>query len=206
LLVIDCETGDLTAAAKIVRKGGVIVYPTDTVYGIGCDIHNGAAVERVIHIKKRLNLPLPVLCANVIKAEELVHLDGFGRNLASKFWPGGLTIVAGVKNEKLPIQLTGGTGTLGVRVPDHRGASKIITLCGGHLVGTSANISGKETPDTVEGVIKMLGEEIDALVVGGEKPLGIPSSVVDVVNGSQHIIREGMVPADRIKDLVVRRA
>ncbi len=198
----NCYTDDLAEAAGIVQGGGVVIYPTDTLFGIGCDPFNEGAIEKVIRLKRRGSQPLPVLCSNIARAEALVNLGGVGRSLADRFWPGGLTIVARAIDDKLPRRLVGESGTLGVRVPDHPGALKLISLCGGCLVGTSANISGERVLETPEAILEVFDEKFDVLVYGGEKSLGIPSSVVDVVDGNLRIIREGLVPSEEILQLV----
>ncbi|MCL4437226.1 MAG: L-threonylcarbamoyladenylate synthase [Thaumarchaeota archaeon] len=194
----NCYTDDLTEAADIVKKGGVVIYPTDTLYGIGCNPYNEEAIEKVVRLKRRGAQPLPVLCSDIGRAETLVHLGETGRQLANRFWPGGLTIVAKAIDKNLPSRLTGSSGTLGVRVPDHQGALKLISLCGGCLIGTSANISGEPALETPEEILEVFDEKFDALIYGGEKSLGTPSSVVDVVDGNLRIVREGLVPSERI--------
>ncbi len=199
LHLLNCDTDNLAGAVDIVKKSGVIAYPTDTLYGLGCNPFDGEAVGRVIRLKKRGGAkPLPVLCSDIRKAEELVHLGEVGRRLASGFWPGGLTIVGKISADNLPAQLTGGSEGLGVRIPDNLCALKIISLCGGCLVGTSANISGCKTPDDVEGVVKMFGGGLDAVIYGGSRPAGVQSTVVDVVGGVVKIVREGVVPVEAL--------
>jgi L-threonylcarbamoyladenylate synthase len=194
----NCDTDDLTEAADLVKGGGVVIYSTDTVYGIGCNPYDEEAIEKVMNLKRRSEKPLPILCSDINRVDALVQLGETGRQLARKFWPGGLTVIAKVIDENLPRRLTGSSGTLGVRVPNHRGALKLIRLCGGCLIGTSANISGERILETPEEIIEVFDEKFDVLVYGGEKSLGIPSSVVDVVDGKLRIIREGLIPAERI--------
>ena len=198
LLLLNCDTDDLTEAATIVKKGGIIVYPTDTLYGIGCNPYDEEAVNRIFRLKKRRNRPLPVLCSDITRAEELVHMGVLGRKLASKFWPGGLTVIAKIAAKNLPNRLTGGSERLGVRVPNHRGALKVISLCEGRLVGTSANVSGRKTPDTPEGIIDMFYEDFDVLIYGGGRPSGVQSTVVELVDGVVRIIREGAIPSEEL--------
>ncbi|MFQ6135032.1 MAG: L-threonylcarbamoyladenylate synthase [Nitrososphaerales archaeon] len=202
MLSLNCDIDDLTDVTNIVKKGGIIIYPTDTLYGIGCNPYDEEAVNRIFRLKKRSNRPLPVLCSDIMRAEELVHLGDTGRRLASRFWPGGLTIVAKIAANNLPKELTGGSEGLGVRVPDHRGALKIISLCEGCLVGTSANVSGSKTPDTPEGIRSMFDEEVDVLIYGGGRPSGVQSTVVDLVSGAARIIREGAVPSEELLQIL----
>ncbi len=202
LLSINCDTDDLTEAASIVKKGGVIIYPTDTLYGIGCTPFDKDAVNRIFRLKKRSNRPLPVLCSSIKRAEELVHLGIIGKRIGSRFWPGGLTLVANLTVDNLPIELTGGSERLGVRVPDHMGCLKLISMCGGFLVGTSANISGRKTPNTPEEIKFIFDEKFDALLYGGGKTSYIQSTVVDLVNGTIKLIREGAVPFQELLNMV----
>lgn len=202
MLSLNCDTDALADVANIVKKGGIIIYPTDTLYGIGCNPYDKEAVNKIFRLKKRSYRPLPILCSDIKHAEELVHLGDIGRMLASRFWPGSLTIVAKIAANNLPKELTGGSEGLGVRIPDHRGALKIISLCGGYLVGTSANISGSETPDTPEGIMNIFDEEFDVLIYGGSKPSGTQSTVVDMIGDSVRIIREGAVLSEELLQII----
>src|SRR5712692_11729043 len=129
-------------AGKLVLGGGVIVYPTDTVYGLGCDPMNEPATKRLFAIKGRERKPVPVLCDSLESASRLVRFSGVALKLAKGYWPGALTIVLPLRAE-LPDLLHQGSGTLGVRVPNSRRCRELIAACGGYLVGTSANKSGK---------------------------------------------------------------
>ena len=184
----------------IIRHGGVVSFPTDTVFGIGCDPFNKEAVEKVFQIKKRENKPLPVLCSDIAKVVKIVDLGESGLRLANRFWPGGLTIVATPLPPNLPKQLTSGSKGLGVRIPNHKGALNLITSCSGYLVGTSANISGRETLRTAEDIMKFFGNKLDALLYGGTTPSGLQSTVVSVVNSKVKILRSGIIPTELILD------
>ncbi len=141
------DEGKIREIGEIVREGGVIVYPTETVYGIGGDPFRESVVKRVIQIKERGVKEMPVLVSDFAKAKELVDFDELSIRLASAFWPGPLTLVLKRRESvKLPYELTAGKVTLGLRVPNHRLALKIIEASGGALIGTSANISGRPPP------------------------------------------------------------
>lgn len=171
-------TAALLAGEKV-RQGGVIIYPTDTVYGIGCDPKNPEAVKRVFAAKRRERKPMPILVGSIQDAERLVDLGGAGKALARRFWPGALTIVAPLR-ASLPEDLTAGRPKAGVRVPDHSVAIAIIRAAGGAVVGTSANLSGREPAVDPEGLDPELLEAVDLVVDGGRAPLAKASTVVEV--------------------------
>lgn len=188
-----CRFEDLLAVARIVWSGGLVIYPTDTVYGLGCDPFNSKAVDRVFEAKGRGESPLPVLCASRVRAERLVVLGQLGQRLAARFWPGPLTLVAPLRVGRLPARLVGPKGRLGVRVPDHRCALELIELSGGYLVGTSANRSGAPSPTTLQEALESLGPVVDAVVEGGPSPLKVPSTVVAIEGDRVEVLREGVV-------------
>jgi len=190
---------DLSEAVNIIKNGGIIIYPTDTLYGIGCNPFDPSAIRKLNKLKKRSNKPLPVLCSDLNHAENLVYLGELGKKLASRFWPGGLTIIAKNMVDNLPMDLIGNSGGIGVRIPNHEGALKIISCCGGKLVATSANISGRETAQTPEEIRCIFEDKFDVLIYGDYKPSGVQSTVVDVVNGTARIIREGIVSTKELK-------
>jgi L-threonylcarbamoyladenylate synthase len=128
-----------------------------------------------------------------------VYLGELGKKLAARFWPGGLTIIAKSIADNLPRDLIGNSGGVGVRVPNHEGALKIISRCGGKLVATSANISGSEIPETPEKIRQIFNDKFDVLIYGNNKPSGVQSTVVDVVSGTAKIIREGAVSSKELK-------
>jgi L-threonylcarbamoyladenylate synthase len=178
-------------AAKAVRRGLLLVYPTDTVYGLGCDPLNHAAVRRLFEAKGRESKPVPVLCASAEKAEELVKLDGRAAELAREYWPGALTIVA-TRRRPLPSQLTQGGEYLGVRVPAHSGCLELIAACGGWLTGTSANRSGRPSARTAGEALDELGDSVHFVLDGG-KLSGQESTVVKVIGDEVTILRTGPI-------------
>lgn len=182
---------NIARAAEIIRKGGLVVYPTDTVYGLGCDPFNETAVRRLFEAKGRGSKAVPVLCSSYAKAEELVHLPPRARQLAMDHWPGALTVVAPLK-KNLPSQLTQGSGNLGVRVPSDHDCLELIGKCGGWVTGTSANISGRPSAKTAGDALKQLGEKVDMILDGGIRE-GKESTVIRVVGDSVTILRTGPV-------------
>ena len=131
-------------AVRIVKRGGVVAIPTDTVYGLGCDPSSDQAVEALFKVKNRQAKPVPVLCADSGVAEKIVELNSVARKLAGLHWPGALTIVAPLKKgSKLSPLLHQGSGYLGVRVPDSEVCRELARKVGGAITGTSANLSGQ---------------------------------------------------------------
>ncbi len=178
-------------AAGQVRRGGLIVFPTDTVYGLGCDPFNQAAVKRLFEVKGRVSKPVPVLCSSSEKAAEMVWLSPRAVELASRYWPGALTIVAPLRRA-VPPQLTQGSPNLGVRVPAHSGCLELIASCGGRLTGTSANLSGHPSARTAAEAMDQLGDAVDMILDGGRLP-GTESTVVQVVGDEVTLLRTGPV-------------
>jgi L-threonylcarbamoyladenylate synthase len=178
-------------AASIVKNGGVIVFPTDTVYGLGCDPKNEKAVRKLFETKKREGKPIPVLCDSTESAERLVRFNRATQNLARWFWPGALTIVLPLKR-KMPAALHQETGELGVRVPDSADCIRLIRECGGFLTGTSANISGKEPARTARQAQEAFGDTVDLILDGGTLS-GTPSTVVRVTSHGIEVLRRGRV-------------
>jgi L-threonylcarbamoyladenylate synthase len=189
--LLTMNSDSIGLAAKAVRRGLLVVYPTDTVYGLGCDPLNHAAVRRLFEAKGRESKPVPVLCASAEKAEELVELSGRATELAREYWPGALTIVA-TRRRPLPPQLTQRGEYLGVRVPAHSGCLELIAACGGWLTGTSANRSGKPSARTAGEALDELGDSVNFVLDGG-RVSGQESTVVKVVGNEVTILRTGPI-------------
>jgi L-threonylcarbamoyladenylate synthase len=180
-------------AARVVRTGGVVAIPTDTVYGLGCDPASDRAVGRLFEAKNRQAKPVPILCADSGVAESLVDLNGLARKLAGLYWPGPLTIVAPLKKARgLSPLLDQGSGYLGVRVPDSEVCLALAGEVGGVITGTSANLSGRPSCRTAAQVVKSLDGRIQFVIDGGELR-GKESTVVKVSGGTVEVLREGSV-------------
>lgn len=181
-------------AVDMLREGAVVVFPTDTVYGVGCRIDHAAAVRRIFELKGRgMQEPLPVLLA------EPGQLDEYGRNitptarrLARDFWPGGLTIVV-QRSEAVPALVAGGGETIGLRVPNHALARALVRQLGVPIVGTSANRHGAPAPLTAQQVVFDFGDTVDLILDGGRAPIGRESTVVDTTSDPMRVLRQGAV-------------
>jgi L-threonylcarbamoyladenylate synthase len=189
---------DLETGISILKKGGVIAFPTDTVYGLGADAFNSVAVQRIYEIKDRSESnPFPLLIADVKQlnalAEPVPELAWF---LAKRFWPGGVTLVLS-KEDTVPAHLASGP-TIAVRIPNHPGCLALLEHLAGPLVGTSANVSGQPAALTADEVRQQLGDRIDLIIDGGRCPGGKESTVVDITREPPVVLRQGIVPSHEI--------
>lgn len=177
----------------VVKNGGIIIYPTDTVYGLGCDPFNVRAVERIFNTKgERKEKPLPILGSDLEYVQKIAYINEKARKITQRFWPGPLTLVVR-KKPSLPNIVTCGFDSVGVRIPNHSAAVQLISLCDGLLVGTSANKTGSRPPKTAREAAKQLGEKVDMILDGGPAPLGQESSVVDLTSKKPKMLREGPI-------------
>ncbi len=177
---------NIVRAAEILSDGGVIAFPTETVFGIGALISKPKAIRRIYRLKKRpKNKPLQVLVASLLNAQKLGIFNRKALCLAKKHWPGPLTLVV-YKTKLVTKSICGGTDKVGIRIPNHRTILKLLKLCG-PIVATSANMAGEEPALTAAGVKKQL-PLIDYILPGKVK-LGKASKVIDATNKSK-IIRQ----------------
>jgi L-threonylcarbamoyladenylate synthase len=175
---------DLKKASDIIKKNGIVIYPTETVYGIGANIFSNIALEKVFKIKKRdKDKPISVAVSDFGMMEDLVHIGEKEKRFIRLFLPGPVTFVL-KKKEKVPDIVTSGSELVGIRFPAHETTIKLIQLAQVPITSTSANISGEKPPERVE-QIKIAA---DYIVDGGDCS-GEPSTVVDLVNGK--ILRKG---------------
>jgi L-threonylcarbamoyladenylate synthase len=187
-------------ALEILRAGGLVAFPTDTVYGLGCLAFDQAAIESIYVAKDRpLEKAIPILVADVDDLDRVTRdLPERARRLASRFWPGPLTLVL-PKRVDLPAAVSA-TDTVGVRVPDNEVARTLLHAAGPMAV-TSANLSGRESPRDVSEVIRQLDGRIPLVLDGGETRGGVPSTVVDVSGAEPFILREGPITLEQIKSI-----
>jgi L-threonylcarbamoyladenylate synthase len=204
--LVGVSIDDIKEAAELVIEGGVIAYPTDTVYGLGCNPFDADAVDRLVKAKERVKGSLPILVSSLKDAERLGEISGLAARLANRFWPGPLTLVVRPRSN-FPARVTGDTILVGLRIPNHETARRLIKECGGALIGTSANVSGHASLKTAKEVVRELEGRIDLVVDGGPTPLSKESSVVRVLEDEVTMLREAAVSRDDIlKALPVTRA
>ena len=197
ILQID-QPQSISRAVEIVQSGGVIAFPTDTVYGIGVSAFNEEAIEKLYQVKGRsYQKAIPILVSD---QEELTRitppLDQNVKAIIQRFWPGALTLIIPLL-KGMPENLSP-TQTIGVRIPDFKLTRELLSHTG-PLAATSANISGGEITLTAEEVAENLGGMIDLILDGGKTPGGVPSTVLDCTQAELIILREGPISLDTIK-------
>jgi L-threonylcarbamoyladenylate synthase len=194
------------AAVEVLRNGGIVALPTDTVYGIGVALDTPGGIERLFAAKRRPpDKAIALLLADAEQAAEIGDLTPAARVLAAAFWPGGLTLVVPRRTDRpLPAALTGGDlapgaiPTVGLRVPDHD-APRAIARALGPLPTTSANRSGEPEARDADEIERLLGREIDLVLDGGPAGGGPASTVVDVTGERPRVLRDGAIPAATIE-------
>jgi L-threonylcarbamoyladenylate synthase len=194
-------------AAAILKKGGIIVYPTETVYGIGCDPLIEEAVERIQRLKKRESSKAMLLLADSLGMVENMagSLDPLARRLGEHFWPGPVTMI--LKPGKiLPGYLYGSTGGVAFRVISHRLAASIIHEFGRPIISTSANIAGQPPVVNFGKAQEEFGKDADIVIENPEPLSGEPSAVIDITSGLIEIIRPGAIDFREVQEFVHDRA
>jgi len=189
----------LVEAARILAAGGVIAFPTDTVYGLACDLFNEEAVDRIYRIKARpAYLPLIAMLAEAEAWPQVSSsLPDSARRFMARFWPGPLTIIVPARKD-IPAIVLGGGETIGMRIPDHDIARQLLRLAGRPLATTSANLSGQPAACIAEEVEKQIGDAVDLILDAGPCPGGQASTVVDCTVEPPKILREGPVTAEML--------
>ena len=190
-------------SSEIIRSGGIIAFPTETVYGIGCDIFNIDAVKKIYEIKGRsFNKPLAAYLPDLNSVFKVAtdFPKGFF-DLAEKFLPGPLTIILKKKDEIHDL-VTSDFDTIGIRIPDNPFMLKFLKDSGLTLAGTSANLSGGNSPVNPEDIDVVIKDNINAVINDGPAILGVESSVLDMSSGTTVLLREGYIKRDLIEDIL----
>lgn len=193
-----------TEAARALAGGGLVILPTETVYGLASDAGNAAAVAAIFEAKGRPRFnPLIAHVADAVQAEAIAVFDDRARKLAEAFWPGPLTIVAPVRDREGVCDLArAGLDSVAVRVPGHARARAVIAAFGKPVVAPSANRSGRPSPTTFADAVEETGASASALVDGGPCAVGVESTVVSVLDGRVALLRPGAVTREEIEALV----
>jgi Sua5/YciO/YrdC/YwlC family protein len=197
-VLLPANAESIQTALEILQRGGLIAFPTDTVYGVGALAFDGKAVESIYKAKDRpIEKAIPVLIGDATDMEKVgMDIPDIVYQLAARFWPGPLTCIV-PKKPTLPESVSA-TETVGVRVPDHEVARAILHAAGPMAV-TSANISGRPSPSTAQEVLAQLGGRIDLIIDGGTTPGSVPSTLVDCTGNELKILREGPISLEEIK-------
>ena len=208
VLTVDFEKGETSAPAlqtirSVLNSAGVIAFPTDTYYGLGADPFNPQALSRIFRIKQRpMDKPLLVLIHSLEQLATLTsEVSENAGLLMERFWPGPLTLIFKAA-PGVPKELTAGTGTVGVRQPDHPFTQKLLQELQQPLTAPSANISGDKEPVTAQEVANTLGEALDLIVDGGPAPGGKLSTILDTTTDPPTVLREGAVSFEDMESLL----
>ncbi len=209
LIKIDTKKPDeyaIKQAADAIRRGELVVFPTETVYGLAADALNEDAVRRVFKAKGREEShPLPVQLASVDHLNQISSdIPENAKRLGERFWPGPLTIVI-KKRKEISDLVSGGLDTVGVRIPDHPVALALLKAVGSPIVATSANLSGNKPPISADEAVGQLKESISVVLDAGESKIGVASTVVDVTVDPPKILRLGTITEGQILEATGNR-
>ena len=194
---------ELKIPAKIIKEGGIVIFPTETVYGIGTNGLNKEAIKKLYEVKQRpLNKPISLLVSNIEMVNQVAkNISKLEYKIMQNFFPGPLTIIL-EKKDIVPDILTANTNTVGIRMPSGEIARKLIEYAGIPIATPSANISGKPSGTNIKDIQKDFEGKVDYFIDNGESKLGIPSTIVRVINNEVHILRDGSISKEEINNIV----
>lgn len=208
LILPGDESGSIRRASEVLRRGGLVGMPTETVYGLAANALDASAVARVFQAKARPSFdPLIVHTPTAGHAAELAQFDATAQHLAQAFWPGPMTLVLPRRRDDrgepiVPDLVTAGMDSVGVRVPSHPIALALLKQCRLPLAAPSANTFGSISPTTAQHVVDELGAEVDFVLDGGPCERGVESTVVRVIEGRVEVLRLGALPVERIEEVI----
>ena len=195
---LDCNKEGIEKTSQIIEKGGIVIFPTDTVYGIGCNPYNVNSVKKIYEIKSRTEIKsLPVLAYSLEIVKEITLIDKFTEKIIKKYWPGPLTLILTLTDQKLKNSLKL-QNKIAVRIPDSKCTLKLLEKCK-LLVGTSANISGNSSHTNPDECIKNI-KNYDIFLNGGTITSKGESTIIEIENEEIKIIREGVL---KIEDIMI---
>lgn len=185
--LIKATKKNIKASAVIIKNGGLAVYPTETVYGLGCDPFNAKAVEKLRQVKAGRTKPFPILSCSLTYVEAVAEVSSRTRSIIEKFWPGPLTLV--LPRKRSCLNMAFGVASVAVRIPNNKVALELIELSGGFLAGTSANKTGRSPAVTAVEAYEQLRGGVDVILDGGRSRLGVSSTVVDLTCEKPRVLR-----------------
>lgn len=193
----------LRQAGLVLKQGGLVAFPTETVYGLGGDALNPDSSRKIYEAKGRpSDNPLIVHIADMEALEFIVaEVTEEAKKIAKAFWPGPLTMIL-KKSDKVPLETTGGLQTVAVRMPSHQVARKLIQYGGGYVAAPSANTSGKPSPTVAKYVIEDMSGRIDMIIDGGQVGIGLESTIIDLTVNPPQILRPGYVTQDMLEEVL----
>ena len=207
---LEKDHDKIVEAAEIIKNGGLVAFPTDTVYAVGAAMDNEAAIDKLFEVKQRpKDNPVSVLVARDLDIHLVIDITApnnqFMSRFVEEFWPGPLTIVKPRILGRVPENITGGRLSVGVRQPDDPIARALIDEVGVPLAAPSANISGHPSPTTGQHVIDDLNGKVDMILVGPDCKTGIESTIIDLSYELPVIIRPGSITKDQLQEVIPRR-
>jgi L-threonylcarbamoyladenylate synthase len=195
-LKVNCDKEGIEKTSQIIKNGGIVIFPTDTVYGIGCNPYNINSIKKIYEIKSREKIKsLPVLAHSLNIVKEIASIDEFTEKIMKKYWPGPLTLILKLTDQKLKKSLNL-ENKIAVRIPDSKCTLKLLEKCG-LLVGTSANISGNSSYTNPDECLKNINN-YDVFLNGGTITSKGESTIIEIENDKIKIIREGVL---KMKDI-----
>ncbi len=202
--IVAVTDQSLKKASRIIQDGGLVAFPTETVYGLGCNALDKAAVEKVFRTKGRPPInPLIVHVAFIADAQKIAKMTPLAEQIAFHFWPGPLTMILPQReNSEVSELCTAGLNTIAVRFPEHEIARKLVQMAGVPIAAPSANISGAISPTSPRHVFESLGESVDMILAGGASRMGIESTIVDVTTDIPVILRYGSITKEVLEDVL----
>jgi L-threonylcarbamoyladenylate synthase len=205
-MILTLNQHTLEQITEIISHGGVIAFRTDTFYGLGADPFNPSAVAKIRKLKgRKAGKPILLLISDINQVQNLlVETSALFNQVAGQHWPGPLTLI-GVASTELPQELTAGSGTIGLRLPEDDRVRDLVRLCGGALTATSANPSGSAPARTATEVQNYFPEGIDLIIDGGEVNATQPSTVLDLSGPQPKLIREGLIPRENLEPFLKLR-
>ena len=201
---IDSDAGSaLERAGSIIRDGGLVAFPTETVYGLGGDALNPESSKKIYAAKGRpSDNPLIVHVADIESVADIVkEIPEAARKLADAFWPGPLTMIMN-KSDKVPYETTGGLDTVAIRMPNNKIALELIRQSGGYIAAPSANTSGRPSPTVARYCVEDLSGKIEMIIDGGQVGIGLESTIVDLTSGTPMILRPGYITKEMLSGVL----
>jgi len=199
----NISSGTIREISSSVEKGNVILYPTDTIYGLGCDVFNENAVRKIFEIKGRAETkPLLALAHSLSMIETLVEeISPLAKKLLKIFSGKPLTIIFPA-SKNIPAIVTANTNTIGIRIPNTDFCQELLRESNIPLVSTSANISGKEIPTSIAEIEKIFSSKVDLFINAGNLPPSLPSTIIDITSGTVEMIREGAIKKEEFSEFL----
>ena len=206
IIKIDEENIDealISQAGKIIKNGGLVAFPTETVYGLGGDALNRESSKKIYAAKGRpSDNPLIVHIADINDMDDIVlKVKENALKLAERFWPGPLTMIL-KKSDWVPLETTGGLDSVAIRMPVHKTAAAFIKAAGGYVAAPSANISGKPSPTSAKYVIQDMDGRIDMIIDGGDSGIGLESTIVDLTGDIPVLLRPGYITVEQLREVL----